>query len=70
MIISSKDTFLLKLGIWVEPAELARYFGGSGREISSPNKIRAYWPGPELARNPSELGPAWPDWPEFFLKFF
>ena len=36
--------------------ELARYFGGSGREISSLNKIRACWP--------------YPNWPEFFFKIF
>ena len=36
----------VELGIWVEPDGLTRYFGGSGREISSPNKIWAYWPSP------------------------
>ena len=41
-----KSYLRLELGIWVESDGLARYFGGSGREISNPNKIRAYWPGP------------------------
>ena len=27
---------------------LARYFGGSGHEISDPNRTRAYWPAAHL----------------------
>ena len=36
----------LELRIWIEFDEMVRYFEGSNHKISSPNKIQAYWPGP------------------------